>query len=100
MAFDMYCRNRKESIGHHEEEFFSYINENESYPELNAMWKNLYDGPRIDSDQSNRIVHELVALRAILSDADRKRYSSLVDRLQLFFSHSYLSKEFVRCVGD
>lgn len=92
----MYSGTRYEAIDHHEEYIFTHINDKD-YPLLSELWVNFYKDPLIVFERSNIIIHELIALKVILSHVEEQK---LVDRLLFFFSYSYLNKQNVRCVSD
>ena len=99
MAFDMYIDNEREFIDHHEEEIFSLINEDDSYPMLNWLWQEYYDGPKVEPRISNDLVHELIALRSSLTK-DQKYLLVTIDRLLPFLSKAFVLNKTIRCVSD
>ncbi len=105
MAFDMYLSGTAESIDHHEEGLFAIANEafetSGAYPDLCWLWGEFYDGPKIDSQRSGRIVHELIALRShcLALDAS-KSLTHVIDRLLPFFSRSYVDGVAIETASD
>ncbi|MBA6339374.1 hypothetical protein H4J57_19505 [Colwellia sp. BRX8-7] len=97
MAFDMYSGIKEESIAHYEECIFSYVNQSDSFPELKSICENFYRDPKISPAESNKIVHELIQIKAMLQNNTEQ---NIVDRLLQFFSYSFINSENVRCVSD
>lgn len=98
MAFDMYADQLNENIEHNEEYIFSYINELDEFPLLNWIWNQFYNSPRINPEQSNDIVHELIALSA-LHKSD-KQLINTIRRLLIFFSFCYKNKLTIKTASD
>lgn len=104
MAFDMYMRyglfTKKEQIHHHEEFILQMMEEGE-YPDANFLWENFYNGPKIDPEMANRLVHELLEFRSTHENHSQiKSIKSFVDRLVVFFSKAYTKKVTIRCHSD
>ena len=101
MAFDMYLDGERAFIDHHEENLFYLIKEDENYPQLNWIWQQFYDGPRIEPHIANDLVHELIRLKAqIAHDDSQKAIDHLIDRLLPFLSKSYKNKQAILCASD
>ena len=98
VAFDMYADQLNENIEHNEEYIFSYINELDEFPLLNWIWNQFYNSPRINPEQSNDIVHELIALSA-LHKSD-KQLINTIRRLLIFFSFCYKNKLTIKTASD
>lgn len=96
MAFDMYLKSQRVSIEHYEEGLFTLINE-EDCPKLIELWNNFYNGPRINPNDANDIVHELIKIR---ENVEGNNVLSVVDKLLPFFSKAYKLQESIRCVSD
>ena len=100
MAFDMYAGDLRLSINRAEEYILqSAYQEPEKYPELTRIWEEFYDGPVIDHDRSNRIVHELIALLASSGEPD-PALSHSIQRFLPFFSEAYARSLTIRCKSD
>ena len=101
MAFDMYAGDLCLSINHSEEYILQAASQaSNKYPELTKLWEEeFYDGPVIDCDRSNRIVHELIALLASSSDSDLA-LSHSIQRFLPFFSEAYTRSLTIRCKSD
>jgi len=105
MAFDMFfiadSSKTKEKINHSEEFIFHLLDGNNEYPEINLLWENFYNGPEIDSERSNRLVHELLKLKNEFSKHNQyKLIQFIVDRLLIFFSIAYTKRVIVTCISD
>lgn len=100
MAFDMYLGEKREAIEYYEEGLFSIVSEDERFPKLNWLWENFYNGPRIEPNVSNEIVHELIQVRTVFLESGDKTSLKCVDRLLPFFSESYKTDTQVRCASD
>jgi hypothetical protein len=101
MAFDMYLGKERESINHQEEGLFEIIFDDESYPKLNTVWEDYYNGPLIQPNKANDLVHELVALRIQIVGNDKLKYLiRIIDRLVPFLSKAYRTDKEIRCVSD
>ena len=100
MAFDMYAGDLRLSINHSEEYILQAASQApDKYPELTKVWENFYDGPFIDHDRSNRIVHELIALHASSGKPD-PALSHSIQRFLPFFSAAYTRSLTIRCKSD
>jgi hypothetical protein len=97
LAFDMYSGTKKESIAHHEEFIFSYVNQADEFSELKRICESYYRDPKLTPAQSNKIVHELIHIKTLLQNNHEQK---IVDRLLLFFSYYYLHNESVLCESD
>jgi len=93
----MYSGTKEESIAHYEEFIFSYVNQSDNFPELKSICESFYRDPNISPTQSNRIVHELIQIKAKLQSNSEQK---VVDRWLQFFSYSFVNNENVRCVSD
>ncbi len=101
MAFDMYLGKERESIEYYEEVLFSIIKEDDSYPKLNWIWEEFYNGPLILPNDANEIVHELITLRTQISKNDEQEsLINMIDRLLPFLNKAYKMNEKVRCISD
>jgi hypothetical protein len=98
VAFDMYVDQISEKIEHNEEYIFSYINEDDTYPLLNWIWNEYYKSPRINSAQSNGIVHELISLCA--THKSNKKLVNTINRLLPFFSYCYKNELTIKSASD
>jgi hypothetical protein len=94
----MYTDQMEEKLDHNEEYLFSYINELDEFPILNWICKEFYKSPRINSDQANAIVHELISLGA-LHKSD-KQLINTIGRLLPFFSFCYENKLTIKTASD
>lgn len=100
MAFDMYAGDLRLSINHSEEYILQSASQApEKYPELTKVWEEFYDGPVIDHDRSNRIVHELIALLPNSGDPD-PALSHSIQRFLPFFSAAYTRSLTIQCKSD
>lgn len=100
MAFDMYHDDQREFIDHHEEGILSFVDAGK-HPQLSVIKDNFYRDPIFSSNQSNEIVHELIALRTTVeNDKSSKYLISVIDRLLPFFSQAYQNGSEVRCESD
>jgi hypothetical protein len=97
MAFDMYAGSRYEKIEHEEEFVFSLITESEEFIHLNNIWDNFYNGPKIEYQNANKIVHELITLKSKVLSKNEHR---IIDRWLIFFSYSYTQEKDIRCASD
>ncbi|WP_422374428.1 hypothetical protein [Roseibium sp.] len=90
------------SINHTEEYILqSAYQEPEKYPELTKLWEEFYDGPVIDPDSANRIVHELIELLAGSADPDPDpALSDSIQRFLPFFSKAYTRSLDIQCKSD
>lgn len=101
MAFDLYIADSRITIEHFEEGVFDLISNDARFPELNFIFKQYYNNPRIEPHQSNDLVHELIALRSeVFSNNDYKYIVMLIDRLLPFFSKAYISSQPIKCSSD
>ncbi len=101
MAFDLYIGEKRAFIDHHEEDIFSFIEENEQFPMLNWIWENFYNSPVISHEIANEILHELIRLREEIRGNDQwKHLIHVIDRLLPFFSLSYIEKTQIKCASD
>jgi len=98
VAFDMYADQMEDKFEHNEEYLFSYINELEEFPILNWIWREFYKSPRINSDQANAIVHELIYL-STLHSSDKQLINTVL-RLLPFFSFCYKNKLTIKTSSD
>ncbi|OZG75033.1 hypothetical protein BTA51_01120 [Hahella sp. CCB-MM4] len=91
MALDLYAGNEKDRIATHEEALFLIVIEHdENYPVLNWLWSEFYNGPRINPEKSNLLVHELLQLyRVVENDKEVKWLAPITVRLASFFSIAY-----------
>ena len=102
MAFDMYAGPYSEAIGHHEEFVLQLAYDPEEggrYSQLSQLWESFYDGPHLSPQQSNLLVHELIALQAQHGSAN-KELGRIVFRLIAFFSAAYTFNLEVVCGSD
>ena len=100
MAFDMYAGDLRLSINHSEEYILQSASQSpEKYPELTRVWEEFYDGPVIDHDRSNRIVHELIALLPSSGDPN-PALSHSIERFLPFFSAAYTGSLTIQCKSD
>ncbi len=93
----MYLKSEMLSIEHYEEDLFLLINENSEYPKLMELWENYYRGPKINPNEANDMVHELILLRSLIDD---KRVIAVIDKLLPFFSKAYKLQKSIKCVSD
>lgn len=103
MAFDMYLGLGEERtyIEHHEEGLFELINDDDQYPRLNWVWAKFYDGPVIQPNIANELVHELINLRKLIAgERESKHLLVLIDRILPFFGKAYTRGELIKCVSD
>ncbi len=98
MAFDMYAGQMEERIEHNEEYLFSYIDQRNEFPILNWIWQEFYKSPKINSEQANAIVHELINLSAI--HRSDKQLANTVLRLLPFFSYCYKNELTIKSASD
>ncbi len=100
MAFDMYAGDLRLSINYSEENILQSASQvPKKYPELTKVWEEFYDGPVIDHDRSNRIVHELIAFLASSGNAD-PALSHSIQRFLPFFSQAYTRSLTIQCKSD
>lgn len=100
MAFAMHAGDLRMSINHSEEYILqSAYREPEKYPELTKLWEEFYDGPVIEHDRANRIVHELIELLAGSADPD-PALSHSIQRFLPFFSKAYTRSLNIQCKSD
>jgi hypothetical protein len=101
MAFDLYLNSERSYIDHHEEEIFLLISDDEEFPNLNWLWQNFYEGPRISPEISNKLVHELLMLKAQFKELkDNDHLNVPIERILPFLSKAYLSNTEIRCASD
>ena len=101
MAFDIYLNKERTFIDHHEEELFSLIESDDDYPQLNMIWDKFYDGPVIQPNIANDLVHELIALRHVIKNDKQYKYLiEPIDRLLPFLSKAYKSGQQLKCMSD
>lgn len=102
MAFDMYTQGRKDCIDHDEECLFVLINDDwETFPQLNELWSAFYDGPRINPQMADDLVHELLVLDGLIQEeSDGQWLTPVIRRLVNFFSYAHQHAVDIRCVSD
>ena len=105
MAFDMHFQTKevkkKEKIDHHEEFIFQLMEGDNKYPNANFIWENFYNGPQIDAEKSNQLVHELLQLKSESTKHNQfKEIRFIVDRLVLFFSAAYRNNVSITSISD
>ena len=93
----MYLGSIREKIDHHEENLLSMVREDENFPKLSWLFDEFYNGPQINPECSNELVHELINLKGLNSD---KSLVHTIDRLMLFFSKAYNQKKIIICKSD
>ena len=99
MAFDMYAGASHEVISPHEESLFGFAaNEPAKYPELRALYDDLYKDPTLSDERAGRIVHELIELLDA-GKHDKSLFRTVV-RLLPFFSRAHRQQQQIRCVSD
>jgi len=101
MAFDLYLGKERAFIEIHEEVLFSLINEKDEYPNLNWLWKNYYESPRIAANRANDLIHELLQLRAEIENKSQyKQVRNTIDRIMPFLSRAYKQNKQIECASD
>jgi hypothetical protein len=100
MAFDMYHGSEKACIETYEESLFAPINENPNYPCLEWLLAELYNSPKIPPEKSNKIVHELIALREEVLGTELSHITKTIDRIMPFFSKAYTLNHEIKCASD
>lgn len=101
MAFDMYLGEERTYIDRHEEGLFELIRDDDQYPRLNWVWEKFYDGPVIQSNVANELVHELTSLRKLIGgEKEFKDLLVVIDRILPFFSKAYTRGELIKCMSD
>ena len=105
MAFDMYFRvgavKRREKVDLHEEFILQLMDEDDKYPTANFLWESFYNGPQLNPDQSNQLVHELLLLKSESTNHHQfKLITTVVDRLVIFFSTAYRNNVSITCISD
>tara|TARA_B100001059_G_C17726337_1_gene523662 strand:- start:227 stop:529 length:303 start_codon:yes stop_codon:yes gene_type:complete len=100
MAFDLYSGNLSESIEHHEEGIFGFV-DSAKHPQLHRMKDSFYKDPAFTPNQSNDLVHELIMVHgAIAKDKENKYLAAVINRLLAFFSGAYKTGQQVRSESD
>ncbi len=101
MAFDMHIADARACVDHHEEFFFTLVEQDEvRYPQLAAIWARFYDDPIISPSQADVVVHKLIDLLTANGGVSNKPLASVVLRIRPFFSKAYKTRSQVRCVSD
>ena len=97
----MYLDKRREKIDYHEEGIFNLIDENDAFPQLNYLWREFYDSPKITPEAANDLVHELLELNEMIAKNKKHEHFEVVTRrLVSFFSAAYRSGKTIECAGD
>ncbi len=101
MPFDIYLDEESVFIDHHEELMFDLINEDDNYPQLNWIWEKFYDGPVIQPNIANDLVHELIALRQRVAGNNEHKYLTVpIDRIVPLLSKAYKNGKQLKCMSD
>ena len=100
MGFDMFADDLSSGINHSEEFVLQIACQNpKRFPELSRLWGVFYDDPKIDYEQSGRIVHELIELTTSL-DNQNPVFNRTVQKLLPFFSSVYRRSLMIQCRSD
>ena len=99
MPLELFAGNMRQCINHTEEFIFQLASEvPERYPELTKLWSAFYQDPLITSEQSGRLVHELIELREAVGTS--AGLDHCVKRLLPFFSKAYKLSLDIHCRSD
>ncbi len=90
----MYFGSIREKVDHYEENILIMVHEHEGFPKLSWLFDEFYNGPKINPECSNELVHELINLKASNSD---KSLVHTIDRFMLFFSKAYKQNKTIIC---
>ncbi|MEL6505265.1 MAG: hypothetical protein AAFQ10_12520 [Pseudomonadota bacterium] len=100
MPLDLFAEDLRLRMDHSEEYLLEFASQNpDDYPELAKMWAAFYDDPKIDLEQSGRIVHELIELHSNMDEAGQTLRHSIL-RFMLFFSKVYRRSIGIQCSSD
>ena len=101
MPFDIYLGEESVFIDHHEELMFDLISDDDNYPQLNWIREMFYDGPVIQPNIANDLVHELIALRQrVIENNDHKYLAVPIDRVMPLLSKAYKTGRQLKCMSD
>jgi hypothetical protein len=101
MPFDIYLAEESVFIDHHEESLFELVNGDSNFPQLNWIWEKFYDGPVIQPNIANDLVHELILLRKSIIKSKEHLYLSVpIDRIMPLLSKAYKNDQQLKCMSD
>lgn len=108
MAFDMKLSESgiADEINYDEEYFLRLIEVHDlPCPQLDRIWEQFYEGPRIYPNHAEVIAKELDVINSFITSSkspeiEPKKWGRTYKRLREFFAKSYELGEVVQCISD
>ena len=108
LAFDMKLSGSgiTDTIDHNEEYFLRLIEVHDlPCPQLDRIWEQFYEGPRIYPNHAEIIVKELDVINTFITpskspEIEPEKWKRTYKRLRGFFSKSHELGEVVQCISD